>query len=475
MKLRILKKSFLALLCGIVLLIPCGGCEKTNIAQKKFWILCDLDSENLFWGNYRTTERASFLKTIEHVVGIKPENVEFEFLPTASESERSAQIAALRTEIMAGGGPDLYILSCHLPGWKNEIQRHSWYDVSMNYEKEERLFTDVQAAMKNKCFLPLDDLIQNDALWLDTSLLHTAALDAGRTEEGQVVLPLTMTFPLAFYQENALSLPLPDSFAEAKSWKDTAVRHAYATAANRQFPDILGQLADYETETLLFSEEKLLDTVRWAVKAQKDFPEQEYSLDAPCEDGFCDVLSLDYSDFWNWDAIAFPEEGKEQFFSPIRNLDNGVTASIVNYVCINRNTKYPKEAFRTAEILFTRNLQSTTYPTESWEFEDFFPSPVDNTQSFLLQATFGVPVRNDLLKNSDYSYIQHYVQGPGAEEIFQKYTEAREEITCVRFYGTLELELQEMYEKCLKAENKTEMEAIVSETYQVLLMILAES
>lgn len=433
MKLRILKKSFLALLCGVVLLIPCGGCEKTNIAQKKFWILCDLDSENLFWGNYRTTERASFLKTIEHVVGIKPENVEFEFLPTASESERSARIAALRTEIIAGGGPDLYILSCHLPGWKNEIQRHSWYDVSMNYEKEERLFTDVQAAMKNKCFLPLDDLIQNDALWLDTSLLHTAALDAGRTEEGQVVLPLTMTFPLAFYQENALSLPLPDSFAEAKSWKDTAVRHAYATAANRQFPDILGQLADYETETLLFSEEKLLDTVRWAVKAQKDFPEQEYSLDAPCEDGFCDVLSLDYSDFWNWDAIAFPEEGKEQFFSPIRNLDNSVTASIVNYVCINRNTKYPKEAFRTAEILFTRNLQSTTYPTESWEFEDFSHRLLTTRSPFCCKPPLGSPLETTCLKTAIIPISSTMYRDPAQKKSFRNIRKPEKELPASAF------------------------------------------
>ncbi|WP_369297545.1 hypothetical protein [uncultured Neglectibacter sp.] len=459
-------KRFIAILCAVLLFSGLSfGCQKAEQHQK-IWIFCDWNAEGPFQGTYRITEKEVFLNYISYLTELPKEDIVLEFLPLEN-SERSARLSALRTEIMAGGGPDVFFLSCSLPGWGAGFQKAATsFDVSSNYEIAERLFPDVQAAMGNKIFLPLDDRIKN-ASWLDISLLTPTLLNAGKTEEGQQVLPITVTFPITVYEQESGELK-PSQKIE---------QHSLAVAAKQQFADLFGQLADYSQNNLLFSKKELLDTVKHNLMLDK-----QYLSDKADSDGFLTQYFLSYCDMgeWNYQDYDLQPEQKTglQDFCPVQNTEGGVTAAVTAYAGVNRNTKHPESAFRIVEFLFRDDVQTALGRNTmiSWgRCEDSLEETERELQTFLLAGCYGVPVRGDLMQDWKHSFCQRNLHDPNAAEMFSKYTALRNEVTHARFYGALDAELQAMYEACLEAKTDEEIEKIVSKAYDTMEMILAES
>ena len=105
-------------------------------------------------------------------------NVEF-FVLSEDTQERETQISSLRVEIMAGGGPDGYLLSSPTSNMTFNGEGHP-----------ATLFPDVQRTMQAGAFLPLDDYIK-ESEYLCSEDHFASVFDTGKTDEGQVVLPIT--------------------------------------------------------------------------------------------------------------------------------------------------------------------------------------------------------------------------------------------------------------------------------------------
>ena len=109
-----------------------------------------------------------------------PTDVIIEVLPDLDAARESA-IERIRTEIMGGGGPDLFIVRSD----RGEVSRR------------ELLFPIPEKAMENGLFLPLDKYIKK-AQFMEWDKHTEAIMDAGRDRYGQQMIPMVYTTPLTF-------------------------------------------------------------------------------------------------------------------------------------------------------------------------------------------------------------------------------------------------------------------------------------
>ena len=89
------------------------------------------------------------------------------------ESERENVLKRIRTEILAGKGPDVFLCTSDLP-----FYHHS------------PLFPFPRQVMENNLFLPLDEYIKQ-AEYMEWDKLLPSVMDAGSNKDGQFLLPLT--------------------------------------------------------------------------------------------------------------------------------------------------------------------------------------------------------------------------------------------------------------------------------------------
>ncbi len=477
---RYVKRMSAALICALLLVVSVSACNAPAV-NRPLYILIDIPTEPWFISSKKITE--GLKDYLQYVYDMDPEDVEVEFLPE-EESERSVRISALRTAIISGEGPDVFVVSSELPAGQERKDFLKTANADSPFHNimapRERLFQDPQFAMEKGLFLPLDDYLAK-AQFFDAGVIEPAVLAAGQTDEGQMLIPLAFTFPTAIFQEGIAG-------------RSNAEQNAYGAAAWNQFPDLFGQIVDYKAEKLLFSEAELLETVRDAL-AKGDIEPGSINGDADNDmdlrlfflpektEGLVAVCDLNHYDLRYWQPTYFSGEWQEgavpEKIVPVKNRENGVTAQITAYIGINSNTPRPKEAFQVLDLLTRREAMGNIPVRE--DPKNLLPYHV----LFLCYDVYGVPSRNDLL-GSDYGgsfgYRQSYVgQLTGKTEFiaspvtFDIYKNLRAQVTTARFYGELDWELQEMFNACREAETDEEIEKIVSKAYDTMLMILAES
>ena len=119
------------------------------------------------------------------------EQVAFEVLPIEG-SERKTALQRLRTEIMAGSGPDVFIMN--------------GASGSLEFGYDDALFNFPEKNMEMGLFLPLDEYMENNTQFTDWSNQTGTIMAAGRNDEGQVIVPMTYTFPVLVYPKNEVSM-----------------------------------------------------------------------------------------------------------------------------------------------------------------------------------------------------------------------------------------------------------------------------
>lgn len=112
--------------------------------------------------------------------------------------------------------------------------------------------------------LPLDEL-KDSAKHMDWEVMNEKVMAAGQSEEGQMLLPLFYGCAMARTDEQLGEIP--GSWDEAAASSDKAVRECYgAMLARGALRDLaLGDVADYESEALLITEEELSKRVKEAL------------------------------------------------------------------------------------------------------------------------------------------------------------------------------------------------------------------
>lgn len=451
------KRVFLTGLIAALLLFIFSGCE----SEPKSLRIC-VDVWTYFEDVERDLEKAmnEFVELVQEKGG--PQNIEVEFVP-AHGTERETEMDRIRTEIMSGGGPDIFLV---YTGRSDELY---FYDL-------QALFPITEKSMELGVFLPLDEYIDK-AQFMEWDSMTQAIMDVGRTEEGQQVIPLTYTLPVTFYRQSDAS----DTPSANTTWMDmmedesrvltNAAFWGFQKNANgtdfEASPDkleySLGALADYKEEELLFTEAELLERLT-----------ELYALDDLYAEGALDDVPPSYKRRmyvgYNNGELSRGQDMRNGLLRddvltmvPIYSDDGGVTASVEAYTCINRNTEYPEDAFFVVDLLLSREMQQNSALYDLLYFS---------------MGSSGLPVYDDLMQE-DYPIYTRWTMNQWymSEENFAEFCEIREQITHAQIPNTLSARLSEVYWEWLEVKHgntEGDLEQFVSDTYRAMNQILGE-
>ena len=275
-------------------------------------------------------------KTLNKVPGFGEDFIyQIEVLPPLfQKQDRDNIMTRVRTEIMAGKGPDLFLCSHRLYG----------YDAGPD---DMPFFKFPVQAMSNRIFLPLDDYIE-EAGNIDWDSMQPVVMEAGRNQEGQQIVPLSYTFETAIFDGSYTpEAKFPMTWQQMTEDPDPNIR----AASYGHMYNIIGELADYSKDAPAFTEEELLGWVTKQYDIWQTVP-KEYR-DVKCimmDQGYLSDLDENFS-----------LGGKEEYtMIPLCNISGGVTANITTFAAINRNARYPDEAFKVIEYLLDPEVQQTS-------------------------------------------------------------------------------------------------------------------
>lgn len=135
---NLMKRVCSLIIAFTLILVAFSGCKAEPLR------VC-IDVEYLKYFNDGSSDETlrRFLDHVEDLGG--PENVVIDAVPSKGV-ERESALQRLRTEIMSGKGPDVFIVAC--PG-------------GVFNNPSEALFAVPEKAMQNGLFLTLDDYIEN--------------------------------------------------------------------------------------------------------------------------------------------------------------------------------------------------------------------------------------------------------------------------------------------------------------------------
>lgn len=438
-----MKRRFLALLLAVTVvftLAGCGGKTEENGASSNGVQTYSFGDENrdalrvlLDFGHGvsggLTQPLYEFSQQLEKHYGIT--DVSFEVLP-ASGAERETIVARTKVEIMSGEGPDVCIVQ---PSGARSIE-----DENGNHNP---LFPYPQKVMEAGIFLPLDDYMENHSKLTDWSKQQQTVLAAGRNAEGQQIIPLTYTFPVLCYPQSTVQMDKPDTLL---SWNDIiedpesitlygglidcGLATEYGPGSYPYLDFVLGRLADFEQEELLFTEEELLQRV------------QEINalplLEEPSNEGD-----------WFDDVLGYARTNRDYPLTmlPLYSDDGGITASIGSFAVVNRNTSRPQDAYAVIDVLMSEYMQqkSSLYTTVLLSFE-------------------GIPLNMELCQTAKPIGFETILEENSAE-----LNDLRGQITAANYHDDLSMDLQEllMNSRTPDAYGQT-VEQMVQETYELM-------
>lgn len=376
-----------------------------------------------------TVRYASFQDVITELGG--PEDIQLEFPPKSGE-ERDAYMTALRTEMMAGKGPDVFVCVSG-QGW-------CWDQSTYSGQFVNALFQFPQQAMERNMFLPLDGYIEK-AQFMEWDKLTPVIMDAGRTDKGQLLLPMTYTVPVAYFKEEDVEFRLDTGL----NWKDMLsgppelVKAAGDSHMSLQ-STALWPMVDYKGDRLAITEEELLEYVTLRREAE----ERLKTMDIPDCTTQCLKPAIWFDDDYGKD--------NELTLIPVYSRSGGYTAIATSFLGININTKRPDDAFFVADYLMSKEAQqSRLYSYITWDH--------------------ALPTMEGLMAGRGYG-----VCGPDdsalymSENLYKKFVELREGISGAEFQTSLE---KELWGLC--GESDKPVEGLVHEAYMRMNMMLAES
>lgn len=268
------------------------------------------------------------------------QDIVIEFIPNGpgedgSTASRETAIRRLRLEMLAGKGPDVFIMR-YIPPEGNE---------GYNVDSGDMLIKSPQKVMENDLFLPLDEYIENNTQHTEWEKFPEVIMDAGCNVEGQQIIPITYTFPVIVYPKETFDY-IPDHLL---SWNEMLTDIKISPFAEDLlncnylggYWDYLefsfGELVDYEDECLLFTEEELLQRVK-------------------------EVLAINPNDVHGSVEEELISAKIHSYLEPVTLLplysdDGGITARIETYAAISRTTDRPEESFAVIDTLLSTQVQ----------------------------------------------------------------------------------------------------------------------
>jgi len=193
--------------------------------------------------------------------------VRLDILPTIPQ-EREILLKQLRTQIMAGKGPDVYLLPTGAMITTDFPSQSSWIR-GMVQTPVEPLFLDVVQIMRDGYFRDLQPYYENDRS-LNTANLKKEIMDAGVLDGSRYVLPLRFDIPVILtapkqWSAFGLSQELLDSSAMDLTKSLLRQKNGAGVSAGIQLPAdlrLLPRPLDYENETVLVTPDEIAGYMR---------------------------------------------------------------------------------------------------------------------------------------------------------------------------------------------------------------------
>lgn len=258
-----------ALLPLLILSIGLSGCTKLNKDVSK---TLSIVIEPAF--------KEQVLDAVKYATS-KNNSLEFEIkILSPDPDKRSAEIQKLRTQIMSGKGPDLYLVNCSTDG-----------AAQMN----EPLFENPYKAMQSGVFASLDKYMKKDSYWQKKNY-NPSFLLPGQYQERQYILPLSCHYNmlisdtvLDYTQENDT---LEDWISNIKSSSDHALKNALFELDNIS-GNWFQPAADYNSGQIFFDKEKWSNFALEYLLFKQDYLENEKTNNTDTSSSHILISSLD--------------------------------------------------------------------------------------------------------------------------------------------------------------------------------------
>lgn len=378
---------FLMLLC-----ITLTGCAGQETHGDPLWIVTELSTSDGM--NYQLEQAMAQLQ--EEYPDV---TFQVDYLPQEQE-ERSLYFQYLRPRILAGNGPDIYLLPTGSVQRIDGASKNGTPLISV-----EPLFSDVTQAMYMGLFADISQYYDADTE-LNPQSLQPDVMAAGTVENARYVLPLRYTMPLLFtdpdiseamgYDEALLNSGIANLMTDALRRQDAMM------ALGLRMPEdlsLLPRLFDYETGEILVTRETIAEYMRLYQQAQsltgnRAFPDQVeeavYRQIAALEEQTIESvkglwqLDFDLDSFnhcrqyycydINWKDSGFPlftddlaglldfvtinkGRGDDQQVRPLARMDGTTGAEITYFAAVGGSCDTPELAYRLIRRFLTEEYQ----------------------------------------------------------------------------------------------------------------------
>lgn len=349
--------------------------------------------------------------------------VVIDILPT-DESVREVRLSQLRSQIMSGNGPDVYLLPS---GNTLLLDQNARLYV-------DALFPDVKQAMYNGVFLDVAPYYDSD-LFLETASLKKEVMAAGCIDAMRYVLPLRFNMPLVLYTtDNPAELSQDAINSGFLSLVDFTLNRTKEplSAYSIQMPEDIGVFAevfDYEKGELLLSQQEIERYMRlyqawqasasgqylllkneWAAQIRQgyisDVGEAMVQSDPVVQEDIARQISnISHQNFgsltyfiWhgaNWmdagfpyyttdlgavmDSIALAKALNQKIvMNPLRTTEGTITAEVTYYGAVGSSCQQPDLAYEFLRYFLQEDFQWERYrpkldksqPIERWWDDD---------------------------------------------------------------------------------------------------------
>ena len=253
-----MKRTLCCILAAIMLTGLCG-CAQKQVGTKKLWVATEVSCSDGM--NYQAEMIARRMEQANPGL-----TVELEILPTDPQ-EREARLTQLRTKIMSGAGPDVYLLPTG--GTLTTDYVNEYHHRVTQTTQVEPLFLDVVQAMRSGQFLDISAYYEKDDA-LEISALKREVMDAGVVNSRRYVLPLRFNIPVMFtdkdlWERFGLSEALleSDGLTLSQTLMENAGDDNIVTGLRLPADlSLLSQPFDYDTETLQTTQQTIADYMR---------------------------------------------------------------------------------------------------------------------------------------------------------------------------------------------------------------------
>ena len=382
----------------------------------------------------------SFETVIKNLGGPK---LELEF-PPDDASKREPYLTNLRTEILAGKGPDVFVCAT---GWH---YRQDPDDPAGDGEMYP-LFNFPHSVMKRNIFLSLDEYIP-DFQFTQWDNLTPVVMDAGKYKDTQYILPMAYTVPMTVFKKSDFEhTPTKDMTWDEmlESGPELKAAASVMNSSSGYMSCALMPLSAPDKDELTFTEEELLDFMTERAAAN-----QESRSNDSLPPFFDTALSVDFND-----EFALPEgftTDDELTFVPLYSRAGGVSAAITSFAAVNANTRSPQAAVFLVDYLLGEECQR---------------SPVYAYHTL----RNSIPVMEGLMQNDNPVSMEDKSAWSLSPENYDTLCALRGSITHVEFCTPLDLEISRLPYSIWGPDNQKSPEALVHDAYMRMNMMLAES